>query len=105
MFPTIAIPLKNGNEYPVYESDIEEWARTYTHLDVRYELRRMKAWCIANPKRTKSESDIERFIIGWLENGEKQEREKPKTKGKPGFGTFEQRIYDFKELEKSFRAN
>jgi len=101
--PPITILLKTGEEYPVSKSEIDEWSKIYTHIDVQYELQRMKMWCISNPKKRKTEEEINKFITGWLENGEKAERNKPK--GKPGFKTHEQRVYDFEELEKQVRAN
>ena len=42
------------------------------------ELRKMKGWLTANPKRRKTKSGIKRFINGWL--AKEQDRYKPPEK-------------------------
>lgn len=58
--------LKSGEYYPVYESQITEWEKTYQALDVVYQLKAMKAWLEANPVKRKTKAGMPRFINAWL---------------------------------------
>ena len=63
---TIALTLNDKSEYPIYQSDIDEWKELYQSVDVLQELRKMKGWLDANPKKRKTKNGIKRFINGWL---------------------------------------
>ena len=65
--PVLNIPLipKDG-EYAVTQEQIDEWTETYPAVDILQELRKMRQWCIANPKRRKTRRGILRFITSWL---------------------------------------
>jgi len=63
----ITIPLTpSQGEYAVREELVEQLQELYPAVDVREELRKLKAWNIANPKRRKTKSGIKRHIITWL---------------------------------------
>lgn len=62
----ITLDLKTGDEFPVYEQEIKEWQMTYPNVDIVCELRKMKSWLEANPKRRKTRTGMKRFINGWL---------------------------------------
>jgi hypothetical protein len=62
----IRLPLNDGTEHGVKESDIEKWSGLYPAVDVMGELRKMLGWLDANPKNRKTKSGIGRFIAGWL---------------------------------------
>lgn len=62
----VYLPLIDGTEYGVKESDIEEWGKAYPAVNIMTELYKMKAWLDANPKNRKTAKGIKRFIIGWL---------------------------------------
>ena len=72
-----ALPLLNGKEYPVFASDVEKWKQSYPNVDIEAELRRMKDWLNANPKKKKAPMDIQRFITGWLGNELKEQKNRP----------------------------
>ena len=72
-----ALPLLNGKEYPVFASDVEKWKQSYPNVDIEAELRRMKDWLNANPKKKKAPMDIQRFITGWLSNELKEQKNRP----------------------------
>ena len=72
------IPLNDGGMYPLFRKDVEEYARLYPAVDIGQELRNIRGWCLANPKRRKTKSGVNRFINGWLskaqdKGGRKQE--------------------------------
>lgn len=75
--PVEVLPLLNGREYPVFQSDVEKWAPSYSGLDIEAELHRMKAWLNANPKKRKAPMDVQRFITGWLTREWKEQKSKP----------------------------
>lgn len=74
----LTIPLipKHG-EYPIYQTDIDEWSESYPGVDVMRELRRCRQWALDNPKRRKTRSGIRRHISSWLARA--QDRSSPQT--------------------------
>ena len=64
--PVITIPLNTGEEYPITQGYILELSKLYPAVDVMQELRAMKGWCDANPKKRKTASGIKRFINAWI---------------------------------------
>lgn len=76
----ISMLLKDGSEYPVSQSDVDEWAKLFPTVDVMQQLRAMKAWCIDNPAKRKTKTGIRRFISGWftrqVNNGQKPAEKK-----------------------------
>ena len=66
MPPVIFLPLNDGTEYPVSREQCHEWAGLYPAVDVIQQLRQMRAWLIANPRKKKTKSGINRFIVTWL---------------------------------------
>ena len=64
--PVIFLPLNDGTEYPVPQEQCHEWAGLYPAVDVIQQLRQMRAWLIANPRKKKTKSGINRFIVTWL---------------------------------------
>lgn len=49
----------------IAEEEQARWAKAYPAVDVPQELRRMDAWCRANPKKA-HKSNWARFIVNWL---------------------------------------
>lgn len=64
--PVITLTLNDGTEYPVSEEQCHEWAGLYPAVDVIQQLRQMKAWLTANPKRRKTKCGINAFVVNWL---------------------------------------
>jgi hypothetical protein len=62
--PLIAFPLNDKSEYEIYET--LKWEELYPAVDIMQELRNMKGWLMANPKKAKTRSGILRFINSWL---------------------------------------
>jgi hypothetical protein len=60
------LPLNDGTQYPIYESDIEIWKSLYPAVAIPQAFRDMLGWCIANPKKLKTRVGIKRFINNWL---------------------------------------
>lgn len=75
MPPVIQIPLNDGSLYDVEEHQAQEWKELFPAVDVMQELRKMKAWCDANPSRRKTRRGVKAFIVKWLS--------KEQDKGKP----------------------
>lgn len=80
--PVIRLPLNDGSEYEVSVEQCQEWAGLYPAVDVIQQLREMRGWLDANPKKRKTRSGIKAFITRWL--GKEQDRgggRIPRTQG------------------------
>lgn len=64
--PFVSLILNDKSEHPIFEDQIAEWQGLYPAADVRQELRNMRGWCIANPRKCKTKSGILRFVTSWL---------------------------------------
>ena len=105
--PVITIILNTKEEYPIYQTDINEWQELYPAVDVMQQLRNMKGWCNANPSKRKTKKGIKRFINGWLS---KEQDKGGRTVQPPqntytsqkrnNFNNIERRNYDMNSLEK-----
>ena len=62
----VSLPLVGRGEFAVTEAMVAEWASAYPAVDVRQELREMRAWCLANPEKRKTGRGISRFVVAWL---------------------------------------
>jgi hypothetical protein len=64
--PVIQLPLIDGSEHYVSQAEVDEWMRLYPAVDVMQELRNIRGWLLANPKRRKTRSGVGKCINGWL---------------------------------------
>lgn len=93
----ITLILNDKAEYPIYQSDVNEWAELYPAVDVMQELRKMKGWCKDNPSKRKTKRGIRRFVNSWLARQQdaggatrKWENNKERdTHGSQSWSTFE----------------
>ena len=67
-----SLPLKNGTEYEVTETYVNELKSAYPNKDLDNEFNRMRAWLISNPSKQKTSRGIKRFINGWLSRDTKK---------------------------------
>lgn len=80
--PVLTIPLNDKSEYPISQSDIDEWQELYPAVDVVQELRSMRGWSNANPEKRKTKKGVKRFINAWLareQNRGSGTRDRPKS--------------------------
>ena len=64
--PVIGIMMNTGEEYPITQSYVLELAELYPAVDIMQELRAMKGWCDANPRKRKTAGGMKRFINAWI---------------------------------------
>ncbi len=69
---TISLILNDNSEWTPSQSEIDEFTKLYPNVDVIAELRKMRGWCIGNPKRRKTRYGIKRFVTSWL--GKEQDK-------------------------------
>lgn len=62
----IMLPLVDGSEYPITPGMVLEWCEDYPAVDVRQELRKMRAWLLSNRTKRKTKRGIEAFCTRWL---------------------------------------
>ena len=79
----ISITLNDKSEYPITEADVAQWRELYPAVDIMKELRKMKGWAEANPKKRKTKNGIKRFINSWL-SGEQDKYHGPQGGGQNG---------------------
>lgn len=82
--PTVAeIVLNDKSKAKITQAEVDEWKKLYPAVDVLQELRKMTAWCEANPTKRKTKRGIKAFIVNWLN----REQDKGKKEGK-GSGQY-----------------
>lgn len=59
-------PTKDEYGWILWPSQVDDWQRLYTRLDVRAECVKAWAWLDANPTRRKTARGMKRFLVGWL---------------------------------------
>lgn len=107
--PIIKLPLNTGEEYPVFQCDIDTFAELYPAVDILQAMRGMKGWLITNPTKRKTKKGIGRFINSWLareqdKGGTRHVGDNTRKTGNQ-FSRYQQQDYDFEELERQLPAN
>lgn len=77
----ISLTLNDKTEYPITQSDVDEWKDLYQAVDVMAELRKMRGWLNANPAKRKTKAGIRRFVNAWL--AREQDKPHPTTQAAP----------------------
>lgn len=62
----IAIPLCDGTDFAVPLALVAELEQAYPRADVTGELRKARAWCVANPTQRKTRRGAPKFLTGWI---------------------------------------
>ncbi len=52
--------------FPVFMNDYLLWCESYPNVDVKQELRAIRAWLDANPAKRKTSGGMKRFVNSWL---------------------------------------
>lgn len=79
--PVIGLPLNDGTEFPVSVEQLHEWKGLYPAVDVMQQLRSMRGWLDANPKRRKTIRGIKAFVVRWLSKEQDQGGNQKKLRG------------------------
>ena len=61
-----AVVLNDGSEWRPDIDLYHEYQRLYPAVDIDGEFRKMRAWCVGNPKKRKTRSGVKRFVASWL---------------------------------------
>ena len=100
----VQLPLRNGSSYEVPPDKAADLAAAFPGVDVADELKRMALWFSANPGKRRDRKDMEQFIRRWLGRARSRPEKKGGRQARAGtsnrFNNFQQREYDYKELEK-----
>ena len=70
----IKIPLVDGTYYDVPEDKIPLWKQAYPAVNIDQELKKIIAWCDANPTKRKTRRGVTKFINSWLDRSQNQGR-------------------------------
>lgn len=77
--PVELIPLSDGSGWRPTMSEYEEYGRLFPDVDIDAEFRSMRAWCLANSKKTRN--GIRRFVNSWLTRAQDSPKKKLKKGG------------------------
>jgi len=64
--PVISLPLNDKTEYPITQTQVDEWRELYPAVDVMQELRKYVGWAKSNPTKRKTRRGILRSVNTWL---------------------------------------
>lgn len=68
--PVVAsIPVvgkKGGIEAPITQADVDEWQTLFPAVNVMQEIRNIRAWNLANPKKRKTLEGYKKHVVTWL---------------------------------------
>jgi hypothetical protein len=64
--PVISLPLNDKTEYPITQTQVDEWRELYPAVDVMQELRKYVGWAKSNPTKRKTRRGILRSVTSWL---------------------------------------
>lgn len=78
--PVITLPLNDGTQYPVIQTQVDEWVKLYPAVDVMQQLRNMRGWLDSKPERRKTLRGIKAFITRWLSTEQDKGRAAPQSK-------------------------
>ena len=70
----IMIPLVDGTCFDVPEDKMPLWQQAYPAVNIDQELKKIIAWCDANPTKRKTRRGVMKFINAWLERSQNQGR-------------------------------
>jgi hypothetical protein len=70
----MTIPLKDQTEFIIHASQLDEWKKLYPQVDVMEQLRLIRGWNLANPKKRKTHQGILKHITQWLSKTQQQAR-------------------------------
>ena len=62
--------LKNGSDFFVDDQFFSILNQTYPTIDIDSELKKIKAWCFANPEKRKTARGAMKFVNGWMQRAE-----------------------------------
>lgn len=79
----LTLTLNDGSEYPISQSDIDEWQAAFPNVNVMQQLKAMKLWCKDNAKKRKTKNGIRRFVTNWLDREQNRGGYKPNVPQQP----------------------
>lgn len=85
-----AVILNTGAIWRPTVSQYEEYVRLYPAVDIDAEFRKIRAWCIGNPKKRKTKGGITRFVNSWL--SKEQDKSSGAVKGSAYIEAIKNRV-------------
>lgn len=62
----LSIPLADGSEYAVTDAELAELRAAFPRVDVVGEIRKARAWALANPPKRKTRRGTPKFLNSWM---------------------------------------
>lgn len=92
--PIFRLLMLNGEWYPVYQEEINQYRNLYPAIDVEQEYRNMIGWIDSHPNNRKTPNGMQKFINGWLSRAQDSARPEPHRQSNR-FRNFEERKTDY----------
>lgn len=70
-----------GEQYPVTQSQIDDWQAVYPAVNVLQEVKKAKAWLQANPAKAKTYRGMAKFLNGWMSRQQDKGGSMPSQQG------------------------
>lgn len=93
------LPLADGSDFEVRQNLVDELAPLFPGVDVVNEMRRMKAWLLAKPKRKKTKRGVRAFITGWLDKEQNERGGRKDSGASPHAPCLQPRTYQEQQRE------
>lgn len=93
-----SIPLNTGEQFPIYQDQVDDWSKAYPAVNVLQEILKAAAWSAANPTKRKTKRGVLAFLNSWLSRAQDRNPSTGAFNGKPTFsGQREQSTKDAAE--------
>lgn len=85
--PVICLPTnREGEEVPIFQTEIDDYTETYPGVDVPQEFREMRRWLMDNRRKRKTASGMMAFVNTWLSKQQDKGSDGQKRNGGGGSG-------------------
>ena len=82
-YRVVSIPLAGGGEFCATVVDLMGWRECFPGVALPAEFRRMRAWCLANPKKRKTARGVRAFVARWLDEEQNRRAKGDGRRGDP----------------------
>jgi hypothetical protein len=98
--PFVTLTLNDKSEFPIFENQIAEWETLFPRVDVRQELREMRAWGLGNPTKRKTSRGVLKFVTSWLSREQDRGGPNGQTNHAPKLNAFDRAKDKLREWER-----
>lgn len=102
--PVITLTAVDKSAVPLSTEDVRQWSEAYPAVDVRAELRAMRCWLDANPKRRKTKQGMKPFVVNWLKRCQDKGGSSPMSRAPPAASRQDRSIEEMVATTEEYNA-